>query len=386
MIYDVIYDQLKEVREAKVGTIQCPATTSDPEHTVSQTIDKIVKNDSYDVFFKSAKTVYGTNVRELLSARHITGMKAKPFFHPIPSVSPNDTLEKASKIISHYRTRSVPVVENDEISGVVKSEEFLKILSKLDNRWIKSSLIFTPTPITIDQNSSLSSARKIMTAKRIDHLPVTNNGQVKQVLTSYHVLQTLIPEERLGKKTMTAKRIRRFDSKVKNIGTGKISQCVPDDNISKVIKSMLENKTSFSLVTLWGNIQGIITYRDILDLLETKVESNIPIYIVGMPDDERNSNMIESKFKKTLQRLGKVSSDIQEARISIKRQRTRGTKQLYQITALIVTPRKTLSFREQGWELSKSIENISQKILKAFSKKYKKRSKISIRKSLEKLF
>ncbi len=80
MIYDVIYDHLKEVREAKVGTIQCPATTSDPEHTVSQTIDKIVKNDSYDVFFKSAKTVYGTNVRELLSARHITGMKAKPFF------------------------------------------------------------------------------------------------------------------------------------------------------------------------------------------------------------------------------------------------------------------------------------------------------------------
>tara|TARA_Y100000310_G_scaffold143286_1_gene142666 strand:+ start:201 stop:1361 length:1161 start_codon:yes stop_codon:yes gene_type:complete len=386
MIYDVIYEHLENIRQTKVRTIQSTATIIDPKHTVSRTIDKIVKNDSYDAFFKRGKTVYGTNVRELLSARDVTSMKVEPFLHPIPSVSPNDNLEKVAKIISHYRTRSVPVVEKDKISGVIKAENILKILSKLDNKWIKASLIFTPTPITIDHNSSLSSAKKIMTSKRIDHLPVTSNGQVKQVLTSYHVLQALIPEERLGKNSMAAKRITKFGSRVKNIGTNKISQCVPRDNISMVIKSMLENKTSFCLVTLWDNIHGIITYRDILDLFETKVESDIPIYIIGMPDDERNSDMIESKFKKTLQRLNKVSSEIQEARVSIKRQRVRGTKQLYQITVLIITPHKTLSFKEQEWDLSKSMENINQKILKSLSKKDRKRSKISIRKSRGRLF
>ncbi len=381
MIYDVIYDHLKEIRQTQVRTIQSVVTITAPEHTVSQTIDKIVKNDSYDAFFKHGKTVYGTNIREMLSARHVSNMAAEPFFYPIPSVSPNDNLEKAANIINHYRTRSVPIVENDEISGVVRVEEILKILSKLDNKWIKASLIFTPTPITIDHNSLLSSARKIMTSKRIDHLPVTSNGQLKQVLTSYHILQALIPEERLGKKTMAAKRIAKLGSKVKNIGTDRISQCVPGDNINVVIKSMLENNTSFSLVMLWSNIHGIITYRDILDLFETKVKSDIPIYIVGMPDDERNSGIIESKFKKALQRLNKVSSKIQEARISIKRQRVQGAKQLYQITALIITPNRIFSFKEQEWDLSKSIENINQKILKGLSKNDRKRSKISIRKS-----
>ncbi len=381
MIYDVIYDHLKEIRQTQVRTIQSVVTITAPEHTVSQTIDKIVKNDSYDAFFKHGKTVYGTNIREMLSARHVSNMAAEPFFYPIPSVSPNDNLEKAANIINHYRTRSVPIVENDEISGVVRVEEIIKILSKLDNKWIKASLIFTPTPITIDHNSLLSSARKIMTSKRIDHLPVTSNGQLKQVLTSYHILQALIPEERLGKKTMAAKRIAKLGSKVKNIGTDRISQCVPGDNINVVIKSMLENNTSFSLVMLWSNIHGIITYRDILDLFETKVKSDIPIYIVGMPDDERNSGIIESKFKKALQRLNKVSSKIQEARISIKRQRVQGAKQLYQITALIITPNRIFSFKEQEWDLSKSIENINQKILKGLSKNDRKRSKISIRKS-----
>ncbi len=382
MIYDVIYEHLKNIRQTEVGTIQSAATIIEPKHTVSQTIDKIIKNDTYDAFSKHGKTVYGTNVRELLSARAATSMKVEPFLHPIPSVSPNDDLEKVAKIINHHRTRSVPIVEKDEILGVVKAENVLKVLSKLDNKWIKASLIFTPTPITIDHNSLLSSARKIMISKRIDHLPVTDNGQLKQVLTSYHVLQTLIPEERLGKKTMAEKRITRFGSKVKNIGTNKISQCKPNDNISTVIKSMLENNTSFSLVMLWDNIQGIITYRDILDLFETKVENDIPIYIIGMPDGERDADMIGSKFKKTLQRLNKTSPEIQEARISIKRQRVWGTKQLYQITALIITPRKTLSFKEEEWDLSKSIENINQKILKGLSKNDRKRSKISIRKIL----
>jgi len=382
MIYDVIYEHLKNIRQTKVGTIQSAATIIDPKHTVSQTIDKIIKNDSYDAFSKHGKTVYGTNVRELLSARAVNSMKVEPFLHPIPSVSPNDDLEKVAKIINHHRTRSIPIVEKDEILGVVKAENVLKVLSNLDNKWIKASLIFTPTPITIDHNTLLSSARKIMISKRIDHLPVTDNGQLKQILTSHHVLQTLIPEERLGKKTMAEKRITRFGSKVKNIGTNKISQCKPNDNISTVIKSMLENNTSFSLVMLWDNIQGIITYRDILDLFETKVENDIPIYIIGMPDGERDADMIGSKFKKTLQRLNKTSPEIQEARISIKRQRIWGTKKLYQITALIITPHKTLSFKEEEWDLSKSIENINQKILKSLSKKDRKRSKTSIRKIL----
>jgi len=382
MIYDVIYEHLKNIRHTKVGTIQSAATIIDPKHTVSQTIAKIIKNDSYDAFSKHGKIVYGTNVRELLSARAVNSMKVEPFLHPIPSVTPNDNLEKVAKIINHHRTRSIPIVEKDEILGVVKAENVLKVLSNLDNKWIKASLIFTPTPITIDHNTLLSSARKIMISKRIDHLPVTDNGQLKQVLTSYHVLQTLIPEERLGKKTMAEKRITRFGSKVKNIGTNKISQCKPNDNISTVIKSMLENNTSFSLVMLWDNIQGIITYRDILDLFETKVENDIPIYIIGMPDGERDAAMIGSKFKKTLQRLNKTSPEIQEARISIKRQRIWGTKKLYQITALIITPHKTLSFKEEEWDLSKSIENINQKILKSLSKKDRKRSKTSIRKIL----
>ena len=386
MIYDVIFDHLKQVRHAKVRTSMSKATIIEPDLTVSQTVDKIVKNNSYDAFVKQGKTVYGTNVRELLTARDITDMKVGAFLQPIPSVSPNDNLEKAARIINHYRTRSVPVVEKNKISGVVKAEEILKKLAKLDNRWIKANLIFTPSPITIDHESSLSSAKRIMTKKRIDHLPVTNNGHVKQVLTSHHLLQTLIPEERLGKKTMATKRITSLGSKVKNIGTNRISQCLPGDNISSVIKSMLENKTSFSLVTLWGNTHGIITYRDILDLFETKVESDIPIYIVGMPEDEKNSDMIESKFKKTLQRLNKVSAEIQEARVSIKRQRIQGTKQLFQITALIVTPHRTLSFKEQEWDLSKSVESINQKILKSITKKGNRKSRSSIRKTKERIF
>ena len=60
MIYDVIYEHLKNIMQTKVGTIQSAATIIEPNHTVSQTVDKIIKNDSYDAFSKHGKTVYVT--------------------------------------------------------------------------------------------------------------------------------------------------------------------------------------------------------------------------------------------------------------------------------------------------------------------------------------
>src|SRR3989344_2876423 len=91
-------------------------------------------------------------------------------------------------------------------------------------------MIFTQNPVTLNSTDSLGEARKIMTTKRIDHIPILNKGTVKQVLTSFHVLQTIIPRERLGKKLVGRDKIRRQESSIGNIGTSRIPQCNPKDD------------------------------------------------------------------------------------------------------------------------------------------------------------
>jgi ribosome-associated translation inhibitor RaiA len=135
-------------------------------------------------------------------------------------------------------------------------------------------------------------------------------------------------------------------------------------------------------VNLWDNLQGIITYKDILGLLASKIETQIPLFIVGLPEDQSNANLITSKFEKTLKRLQQTYAEIHEARVSIKKQRSGGRKEgKFDVTIMVTTSHHTpLIYKSVGFDLSAVLEELSQKLLRNLSKRAKRRSKTSIRK------
>lgn len=382
MISDTIFEHLKDISQKKIDTLIEPIPIIESDNSVSQVIQKLSKNDSYDAFCFAGKSVLATNLRSLLSGKDIVDMKMGQFLETIPTLSLEDTVQKAANIMSHYRIRAVPVVDKNKILGGIKAEKIMSLLSSKDNKWIKANLFLTKNPISISSDQSLSAARKIMISNRIDHLPVLNKGVVKQVLTSYHLLQSILPHEGLGRRVIGMEKIRNLESQIGNIGSTRIPQCSPNDNLNTVIDAMLKTNTTCCLVNLWKNLLGIITYRDILSLLAIKMETEIPLYIVGMPEDQKNVDLITFKFVKTLKRMQKVYSEIQEARVSIKQQRTgRKKRGKYEVSIMIVTPHHSpYIYREVGFDLSNAIEELSQKLLRNLSRRSKRRSKTSIRK------
>ncbi len=380
MISDSIYDHFKEISNAKIKSLIGTVTIIEPSFTVSQVINEISKNDAYDAFCLEKNSVLATNIRELIRGKDITDMKIRPFLYPIQSLSLSDSVQKAANIINNFRVRTVPVVNNNEIIGAVNSKNILELLTSKDNKWIKANLIFTQNPITITSDQPLSAARKLMVSKRIDHLPVVKKETVRQVLTSYHLLQALNPQENLGRKARGMSKIRNLESNIGNIGSTRVPQCTPSDNLNTIVKMMLETDATCCLVNLWEKLHGIITYRDILSLLAIKMESDIPLYIVGLSEDERYTKIITSKFNKILKRLSKVYSEIQEARVIIKRQRVRGSRQYYEVSMRITTPYRTFIQKEVGWDLGNIFAILSQRLLRQLSKRAKRRFKTSIRK------
>ena len=382
MITDTIYEHLKDLQSTKIKNIISKPTIIEPTETLSSVINKITRNKAYDVFCINGKTTLSTNILSLLNAKNITSMKVEPFLSPVPYVSPNDSIQKISHIMTHYRTREVPVVSKNKIIGVVTAKQILKLLSSKDNKWIKANLIYTQNPITVNADESLSSAKRIMTSKKIDHLPVINKDKIKQVLTSSHIIEAIIPRESLGRFSRGANRVHKLESRIGNIGSTRIPQCSPNDDLNKILKSMLKTDTTCCLVNLWDNLQGIITFRDILGLLASKIETQIPLFIVGMPEDQRNANLISSKFEKTLKRLQQTYSEIQEARVSIKKQRSGGKREgKFDVTIMISTSHHApLIYKSVGFDLSEVLEDLSQKLLRNLSKRAKQRSKTSIRK------
>lgn len=382
MISDTIHEHLQDIQSAKIKDLISKPTLIDPTETLSSVISKIHRNNAYDAFCMSGKTTLSINILSLLNAKNITTMKVEPFLFPVPYLSPNDSIRKAAHIMTHYRTREVPIVVNNSIIGVVTAKQIIKLLSTKDNKWIKANLIYTQNPVTINSDEPLSSAKRIMINKKIDHLPVLNKDKITQVITSSHLIQTIIPKESLGRLSSGSNRVRNLESKIGNIGSTRIPQCSPNDDLNQILKSMLKTDTTCCLVNLWDNLQGIITFKDILGLLASKIETQIPLYIVGMPEDQKDTNLITSKFEKTLKRLQQTYSEIQEARVSIKKQRTGGKKEgKFDVTIMIATSHHTpLIYKSIGFDLSEVLEDLSQKLLRNLSKRAKQRSKTSIRK------
>lgn len=384
MITETIYEHLKDIYNSEVGTLVSPTILIEPSFTVSRVIHELTNNNVYDVFCMEGNHVLTTNVRSLLGGKDIADMNISPFLSPVPFLVRNDIVQKAANIIAHYRIRAVPVVENNKIVGCVTAKSILEMLSKKDNKWIKANLLLTSNPITINSNEPLGTARKLMLSKRIDHLPVIDKNTVKQVLTSYHVLQTLTPLERLGKKSVGMTKVGKFSAKIGNIGSTRIPHCTPSDNLNTIIHTMLDTDTTCCLVSLGDKLQGIITYRDILSLLAAKIESEVPLYVVGMPEEQKNVDLITSKFSNTLKRIQNVYSEIQEARVSIKKQRTGSNKKregMYEVSIMIITPHYApFIFKQSGWDLSNVIEILSQKMRKMLTKRAKRRFKLSVRK------
>ena len=379
MSLDVIHEHFDEIMNTKIDSLISSPVLVDPSNTISHVISALSKNDAFDAFCIEKGATMCVNIRNLLLGKDIANMKVRSFLHPISSLRKGDPVEKAVTILTHNRLREIPVVENDSIIGVVRAKDILKLISSLDNRWIKANQVFTPNPVVIDKKTSLATARKIMSSKRFDHLPVVDGDKVLQVLTSYHLLQTVLPPEHVGRKDLGSKQIHRLGSAVGNLGTNRMANCTSLDDLSDVISSMLHADTTFCLVSLRDQLQGIITYRDILNLLGTKVKNTIPLFIVGMPKED-NANLIKEKLTKILDRLQRVYPDVQEAKVYVKKLHGAGSRYNYEVSAVIITPHQKHVFSRTGYDLSKVFDEISGRLMRLLSKRAKKRYKLSIRK------
>ncbi len=377
----IVYAHLKEVRDFKVNKILRKATTIDSSYTVSKVAGILVNSNSYDAFCMDGKDVLTISARDLLSAKDVENMKVKPLLRKIRPLTRSDTVEKAAALLSHYRMRSVPVVDGNQIIGIVGIKDIVDLLYKQNLKWIPVNNILTPDPITVKSTDSLATARKIMITKKIDHLPVIKGDKVSHVITSMHLLQVVKPGEKIGMGLRGIDSKRKYQSAISNIGSTGIPNLDTHASLGTVIESMLKNDASCCLLTLWDHVHGIVTYKDIVNILESKIPSDVPLYIVGLPKDYSSAEIVKEKFDKIIRNLRKVYPEVEQAKASIKAiHNPASNRPHYQVGVRIITPYRTYNYAEMGWDLSKIFDTLGGKVVRNLSQHSKKRWKTSIRK------
>jgi len=97
-------------------------------------------------------------------------------------------------------------------------------------------------------------------------------------------------------------------------------------------------------------------------------EYEIPIQVVGLPNNDIESRKAEQKFQKSIQALSLVHRDIVEARAVVKTSALEKNRKRYEVQVLIKLPKELFDFTEEGWSMEEVFEKIGVKIKRLMTK------------------
>ena len=95
-------------------------------------------------------------------------------------VSPQTNLRELVNILSERRIGAVPVVDGDEVVGIMSERDVIQALTRLGAAALDRPVreMMTTPPITVDPETPLLACLSLMTQRRIRHLPVMASGRM----------------------------------------------------------------------------------------------------------------------------------------------------------------------------------------------------------------
>ena len=94
----------------------------------------------------------------------------------------------------------------------------------------------------------------------------------------------------------------------------------------------------------------------------------MPIYIVGLDDQDVESSLAKTKFQRSIESLSHVYPEIGEARATVKTFSNEKERKHFEVHVMIRMPKHQVEFREEGWSIEEVFENIGLKIKRLMTK------------------
>jgi len=130
------------------------------------------------------------NVRELLSKKG----------NEVVSVLPDLTVFEALEVMAEKNIGAVLVVdEAQQLVGIFSERDYARkmIIKGRDDRTTKVGEIMTRAVLGVEPSTTIRECMALMTAKRIRHLPVVDQGRLVGVVSIGDVVKAIITQQEL---------------------------------------------------------------------------------------------------------------------------------------------------------------------------------------------
>lgn len=131
--------------------------------------------------------------------------------HPI-TVGKEDNLLKVEKIFSENRIHHIPVIDEGKICGIVSKSDYLFFkrgyqedmidfeMDQLRMRSWKVKEVMTSKIATMEADERINVAIEVFKENLFHAIPITDNGALVGILSTYDILKTIAIDESIEKK------------------------------------------------------------------------------------------------------------------------------------------------------------------------------------------
>ena len=364
---------LETIRASKIDSLVTDLAEVALESNLRKVISVMAEKRVHEILIPDKNRCGMITLTDTLRA----SIKTKPetLVTHVPVMTMDTTVGEAARIMTDYKIGAVPVSNGRKITGQVTFLNFLNLLKgNLADHRISS--IAKGSPVTMNADDSAAAARELLSRKRINHIPVKQIDKLVGLVTSTQILAVLPARERVGTKSRSPETWSGLDFPVKDIMDPDPLTSPPQNSAEESLKKMLRLDKTCVLVAQWDELQGIATRGDFTALLaEPEEKSEVPIYIVGLPDDPFEAEVAKQKFKRTINQLHKILPQILEARSVIKSTASTPGKERrrYEVTVHIKTPKNSYSYAASGWQLAEVYDTIIDRLKRLLSQKERRR-------------
>jgi CBS domain-containing protein len=117
--------------------------------------------------------------------------------HQVWSVSPNDNVYDALKLMAEKNIGALLVLENDRLVGIISERDYARkvVLRGKTSMDTPVREIMTPRVLYVRTNQSIEDCMAIMTDKHIRHLPVFDGDELVGVISIGDVVKAIISHQ-----------------------------------------------------------------------------------------------------------------------------------------------------------------------------------------------
>ncbi|MEW6186659.1 MAG: CBS and ACT domain-containing protein [Thermodesulfobacteriota bacterium] len=110
----------------------------------------------------------------------------------VVTISRNDPVEKALLLMKKYSIRHLPVVENKALLGLITESDLRQVSSSALMEEMSLDQIMIKNPVTISPEETLEEAARLIYRYKIGGLPVVDKGKLVGILTTPDILAAFI--------------------------------------------------------------------------------------------------------------------------------------------------------------------------------------------------